>query len=307
MAEHRRGDKIGGSGFSLRRGPDIGLLWCKLQLPVPAPWPPVSFRQTPWPCHPRTHPWTEYQGGGGRGLGSLWNFGGEDFIPSTAGSCLPGTPPGGAGPGVKVLPSAPTPSRLESLEAAELQSTPPSSSSWFPRELRAEGGGCRVSVRIWMRKQVVWPRAPLFPARPGSLGRRGLLTGGGPSALLGGFPDPWQGFGVGATGVGNSSPQHFGGGSCAEDPEESFLCRTLKVEQVSAFGGNEKEKRGLVPPAQVCKGAGGRAPLCSPGRDTLFKTVRGDPASLCAETWTPAGLGGPIFQKDVGVWAHART
>lgn len=64
MAEHRRGDKIGGSGFSLRRGPDIGLLWCKLQLPVPAPWPPVSFRQTPWPCHPRTHPWTEYQGGG---------------------------------------------------------------------------------------------------------------------------------------------------------------------------------------------------------------------------------------------------
>lgn len=117
MAENRRGDKIGGSGFSLRCGPDIGLLWCKLQLPVPAPWPPVSFRQTPLPCHPRTHPWTEYQGGV-LDLGASETLEEKTSFPVLLALACRGTPPGGAGPGVKVLPSAPTPSSLESLEAA---------------------------------------------------------------------------------------------------------------------------------------------------------------------------------------------
>lgn len=38
-----------------------------------------------------------------------------------------------------------------------------------------------------MRKQVVWPRAPLVPAWPGSLGRRGLLTGGDEVPFWGAF------------------------------------------------------------------------------------------------------------------------
>lgn len=95
--------------------------------------------------------------------------------------------------------------------------------------------------------------------------------------FCGNFSVPLQDFGVGVTGANNSSPQPFGDCSSAEDSEESFIYRTLKVEQVSASqgerGGTRKKTR-TGPLVQVCKGAGGpSSSLCSPDPDTLFRIV----------------------------------
>lgn len=80
-----------------------------------------------------------------------------------------------------------------------------------------------------------------------------------------------------------------------------------KLNRSVLLGEREKEKRGLVRQPQVCQGAGGRAPLCSPGRDTLFRTLCAGTPQVSAETWTPAGLGIPLPEGRGCVSAHART
>lgn len=81
-----------------------------------------------------------------------------------------------------------------------------------------------------MRKQVV-AAAPRSPLRVS-----GFSVGWwGEVRFWGAFPSLDGVLELKVTGAHNSPLQHFGGCSCAKDSQESFNCRTLKVEQQFGF------------------------------------------------------------------------
>lgn len=105
---------------------------------------------------------------------------------------------------------------------------------------------------------------------------RGFLPTAGVKCLWGG-----RGFAVRVTRANSSEPQHCGGCFSAEDSEDSFIDRTLKVKQVSAFGETRRyweRERGPARQSRCASEQVARVPHHSRSRDTLFRTV----GMLCA-------------------------
>ena len=135
-----------------------------------------------------------------------------------------------------------------------------------------------------MRKQVV-AAAPSSPLRVS-----GFSVGWwGEVRFWGAFPSLDGVLELKVTGAHNSPLQHFGGCSCAKDSQESFNCRTLKVEQVSALGGarrKENEDWYTRPGVQMSRWLKFLFPVPAGTRSLrdCVSIVRGDPPTPPART-----------------------
>ena len=141
------------------------LLRCKLPI-VPAPFLPSFISPDSFTVPPRTFLSISAPNWVSRGFprfGTLWNLREKtkqqqqkEFISSTPDLGCRGTPQGGVSPGVRAQRSDPRAQSLGPLAVAPAPVRSPRLQFLISAGAEAwQGGGSGVSVRIWMRKQVV--------------------------------------------------------------------------------------------------------------------------------------------------------